>query len=126
MNMLHCQKLLMSEPKDYITSQGETIKKESYDILARMVSMKKMHRTFAVSGLLNIAGACMLEGTIPNEVCALDSSAEEQIIRIGHPEGIAAIRVKRHAAEEKIEYVGLERTARRIMAGELYIPALEK
>lgn len=116
----------VSEPKDYETSTGKVIKKESYDILARMVSMKKMHRTFAVSGLLNIAATCLLEGTIPSEVCAVKAIEGEQVIRIGHPEGIATIRVKKNLQDESIAYVGLDRTARRIMAGDLYIPALEK
>ncbi|MEI3606474.1 PrpF domain-containing protein [Pseudogracilibacillus sp. SE30717A] len=112
----------VSEPKDYRTSTSELIKKEDYDILARMTSVKKLHRTFAVSGLLNLAGACLLKGTIPNEISGLSSTEGEQIIRIGHPEGIATIRVKKSPNKQEIEYVGLDRTARRIMAGDLYTP----
>lgn len=112
----------VSEPIDYKTSSGAIIKKEEYDILARMTSVKKMHRTFAVSGLLNLAGACLLEGTIPNEVCRLPNKDGEQMIRIGHPEGIVKIRVKKSELDETIDYVGLDRTARRLMAGDLYIP----
>lgn len=112
----------VSGPIDYKTSSGVFIKKEEYDILARMTSVKKLHRTFAVSGLLNLAGACLLEGTIPNEVCTLPNEDGEQIIRIGHPEGIVKIRVRKSKLDETIDYVGLERTARRLMAGDIYIP----
>src|SRR5699024_7457478 len=112
----------VSEPIDYKTTSGETVRKEDYDILARMTSVKKLHRTFAVSGLLNLAGACLLKGTIPNELSTVDQKQSEQIVRIGHPDGVVSIRVKKSDSEESIDYVGLERTARRIMAGELYIP----
>src|SRR5699024_7378213 len=37
----------ISEPKDYLTLSGKRIKKDEYDIFARMVSVKKMHKTFA-------------------------------------------------------------------------------
>lgn len=112
----------VSEPVDYQTTSGEWIKKKDYDILACMTSVKKLHGTFAVSGLLNLAGACLLKGTIPNEVCAMESKKGEQIVRIGHPDGVVKIRVKKSESDEMIDYVGLERTARRIMAGELYVP----
>ncbi|CEI81898.1 putative methylaconitate Delta-isomerase PrpF [Oceanobacillus oncorhynchi subsp. incaldanensis] len=112
----------VSRPIDYLTSTGKRIKKNDYDILARMVSMKKMHRTFAVSGLLNLAGACLLDGTIPNQVSKIKPLENGQMVRIGHPEGIISIRVQKSQLEERINYVGLERTARRIMSGKLYIP----
>lgn len=116
----------VSTPKDYYTSTGKLIKKEDYDILARMVSMGKMHRTFAVSGLLNVAGACLLEGTIPYKLCQRECTNKEETIRIGHPEGVISVRVKKHEQNERIEYVGLERTARRIMSGNLLIPIQDK
>lgn len=116
----------VSEPKDYSTSDGTKIKKEDYDILARMVSMKKIHRTFAVSGLLNIAGACLLNGTLPNRVCELTATGKEQFIRIGHPEGITVIRVQKKQLGKTIDFVGLSRTARRMMAGDLYIPVMNE
>lgn len=116
----------VSKPQDYMTSSGEIISKDKFDILARMISMKKMHRTYAVSGLLNLSGACVLKGTIPNEICSINATGEEQIIRIGHPEGVTSIRVKKNMSHEVIDYVGLDRTARRIMSGELYIPSVVK
>ncbi len=112
----------VSDPKDYKTSTGKWIKKEEYDILARMVSMKKMHRTFAVSGLLNLAGASLLDGTIPNNIFKVNNNDDCQIVRIGHPEGVISIRVKKSKNKESIEYVGLESTARKIISGTLYVP----
>lgn len=112
----------IAKPKDYQTSTGTIIRKEEYDILARMLSMGKIHKTFAVSGLLNLAAACLLKGTIPNQLCTADTARNEQVIRIGHPEGISEIRVGKDPNNEEILYVGLERTVRKIMEGNLYIP----
>lgn len=111
----------LSKPQDYMTSTGVKIKKENYDILARMISVKNIHRSFAVSGLLNLAATCLLSGTIPNEICNLKATGEEQIIRIGHPEGIATVRVKIDHEKQEVIYVGLDRTVRRIMSGNLYV-----
>lgn len=111
----------VSEPKDYVTSTGKKVNGESYDILARMISVGKVHRSFAVSGLLNLASTSLLKGTIPNKLCLLNATGKEQTVRIGHPEGIAEVKVKIDIDNQTVDYVGMERTARRIMAGDLYV-----
>lgn len=112
----------VAAPQDYLTSTGKLIKKEDYHILARMVSMEKMHRTFAMSALLNLGAICLLKGTIPRELVEIDAELHEQVIRIGHPEGIAEVRVRKMPEKEEILSVGVERTVRKIMSGDLYIP----
>lgn len=47
----------------------------------------------------------------------------EQIIRIGHPDGVAEVHVALTEAKD-IAYVGMDRTARRIMKGDLFIPSV--
>lgn len=111
----------VAKPQDYQTSTGKLIRKEDYHILARVVSMEKMHRTFAMSALLNLGAMSLLKGTIPYQLSSA-GEADEQIIRIGHPEGISEVRIGKMPAEEEIRYVGVERTVRKIMEGNLYIP----
>ena len=114
---------LVASPHDYGTSTGKQIKAEDIDIVAKMVSMKKLHRTFAGSGLYNLAAAVLLEGTIPNKTSRKKEAGDiEQIIRIGHPEGIAEVRVALSKDKTDVVSVGLDRTARRILKGDLYIP----
>lgn len=112
----------VAPPQDYLTSTGKKIHATEHDILARMVSMGRMHRSFAVSGLLNLAAACLLPGTIPNQLCQLEPVNGVQVIRVGHPEGVIPILVDYDVNAGQIRSVGLERTARRIMKGDLYIP----
>ncbi len=112
----------VAPPQDYMTSNGKLIRREEIDIIARMISMNKMHRTFAVSGLFNLAAACLLKGTIPYEASTLDKNINEGIVRIGHPEGIAEIHVRKKTCSDLVETVGLERTVRRLMDGRIFVP----
>ena len=43
-------------PQTYATSAGRVIAKEEVDIVAKMVSMGRFHRTFAGSGLYCMVG----------------------------------------------------------------------
>lgn len=113
---------IVASPHDYVTSAGKEIKADDIDIVAKMVSMKKFHRTFAGSGLYNLAATALLEGTIPNQFSRKKDGSIEQIIRIGHPEGIAEVRVNLTEDQRDVASVGLDRTARRILKGDLYIP----
>ena len=113
---------IVGEPQDYLTSSGKEIRKDEVDIVAKMVSMGKFHRTFAGSGLYNLAAAVLLPGTIPNFYAKKREGYKNQTIRIGHPEGIAEVRVSLTDNRDDVVSVGLDRTARRIMKGEIYIP----
>ncbi|WP_010283499.1 PrpF domain-containing protein [Bacillus timonensis] len=113
---------LVASPHDYVTSGGKVIKADEIDIVAKMISMKRFHRTFAGSGLYNLAATALLEGSIPNLHSRKKDGSMEQIIRIGHPEGIAEVRVKLTDDQKDVASVGLDRTARRIVKGDLYIP----
>ncbi|TXK79106.1 PrpF domain-containing protein [Paenibacillus sp. N3.4] len=113
---------IVTEPQDYVTSVGKLIKKEEVDIVAKMISMGKFHRTYAGSGLYNIAAAALLPGTLPNRFAAKKDGSQGQIIRIGHPEGVTEVRVSLTEDGKDVVSVGLDRTARRIMKGDLFIP----
>lgn len=113
---------IVSAPQDYVTPSGKLIRADEVDIVAKMVSMGRFHRTFAGSGLYNLAAAVLLPGTIPNQLTAKKERDGEQIVRIGHPEGVAQVRVSLTEDERDVAFVGLERTARRIMKGDLFIP----
>ena len=113
---------IVTEAQDYVTPAGKLIKADDIDVFAKMLSMGAFHRTFAGSGLYCIAAAAMLQGTIVNQLLNGMDNNHERIIRIGHPEGIANVKVARYKDKLDIAYVGLERTARRIIKGDLYIP----
>ncbi|ARK24446.1 PrpF protein [Sporosarcina sp. P37] len=113
---------LVAPPRDYLTASGAVVKAEDIDVIARMLSMGKFHRTFAGSGLYNLASALLIDGTIPNECCVAGSQRQQQKIRIGHPDGIAEVTVELTADGKDVAAVGLDRTARRILEGRCYVP----
>ncbi len=113
---------VIAPAQDYVTTDGETVKRDEVDILVKVVSMGKLHRTSPASGLYNLAATSLLAGTVPNKVAGFAAGEKERLVRIGHPEGVVEVRVTLTDDGEKVAKVGLERTARRIMRGEVYIP----
>ncbi|MEH7381616.1 PrpF domain-containing protein [Bacillus sp. JJ1533] len=112
---------IVAEPQNYVTSSGTIVKSEEIDIVAKMLSMGKFHRTFAGSGLYCIAAAAVLPNTNVNQY-ARKKDLNEEMIRVGHPDGIAMVKVGLTEDKTDVAYVGLERTARRIMKGDLFVP----
>ncbi|SMC45316.1 PrpF domain-containing protein [Sporomusa malonica] len=115
---------VVAPAQDYVTTGGEHIKKEDVDILVKAVSMWKLHRTCPASGLYNLAAAALLPGTVPNQIAGFLPGVKERMVRIGHSEGIVEVLVTVAADGESVSRVGMERTARRIMKGEIFIPVL--
>lgn len=113
---------MVAKPQDYLTTSGKKVFTNEVDIIAKMISMGRLHRTFAGSGLYNLAAATLLSGTIPNEISKLTYHKSEQLIRIGHPDGIAKVYVTLTDDHKDVLSVGLARTARLIMKGHIYVP----
>lgn len=113
---------IIAPAQDYRTTSGTLIKKESVDILIKAVSMGKLHRTCPASGLYNLAAVALLENTVANKITGIPPGTKEKMVRIGHPDGIVEVKVKLNENGTAIESVGMERTARRIVKGHLFIP----
>lgn len=113
---------LVSPPADYVSTSGRQIKANEVDVIARMISMGKFHRTFAGSGLYNLAAVLLVSGTIPGDAFRGSSRDGRQVVRIGHPDGIAEVAVSLTEDGQDVATVGLDRTARRMMTGHCYIP----
>lgn len=113
---------LVAAPRDYKTTSGKTVNKQEVDIIAKMLSMGRLHRTFAASGLYNLAATVLLPGTIPNKLSGTGSEVFEKTVRIGHADGIAEVKASVREDGLDVLSVGMDRTARRIMRGDLYIP----
>lgn len=114
--------VIVAEPADYVTSAHEMIRAADIDILSRYISMGGLHKAHAVGGALALAAACQIPGTIPNRLAATSGSA----VRIGHPSGTmyAEAAVARTASSDwLVTRAACGRTARRLMAGDAYIPA---
>lgn len=94
------------------------------DIVARAVSMQRIHRTFPATGAMCLAAAVALPGTIANEL-ATPGPTPERNVRIAHAAGTMEIGVEvaRQAGEWVVCSATTARSARKIMDGQIYVPA---
>lgn len=113
---------VLAPPMDYISTSGQQIKAQDVDIVGKLLSFNKMHRTFAASGLYCLAASCLLNGTVANRLARRLDTSIEQCVRIGHPDGVVEVRVQLDRAGDVL-HVGMDRTARLIMRGEVFVAA---
>lgn len=113
---------IVGKPRAYTATSGAAVGENDVDIVTRAISMARLHRTFPASGLYCLAGACLLPGTVPNRLCRETGPGTEHVARLGHPDGAAHVRVRTTEDGRGIAAVGMDRTARKIMQGMLYIP----
>ena len=112
---------LVAAPVFYRTTRDAAVEPEHVDLVARMISMRKTHRTFAGTSSLCTAVAAAIPGTVVN-LAARRAMADR--VRIGHAAGIMEVgaKVQPEADDWRVASVTTQRTARRIMDGFIYVP----
>jgi len=107
----------VAEAEDYVNMDGKEIKKDSVDLLSRMMSMQKAHPSYAMTGAMCTAAAAVVPGSIVNQV--LPADVDTQFIRIGHPGGIleCGVDYQENGAVPVIEDTFGFRTANLILEG---------
>lgn len=105
----------VSAPRDAPVVGGGTLRAGEIDVLARMVSVGRVHHALPLTGLMCVAVASLLPGTL-----AYRGAGGSGRVRVGHPKGMAAARVDMDAAGA-VRSVSVERTARRLMVGEVFL-----
>lgn len=105
---------IIAEPDNYIDRTGVNRKKEEMDLLIRMMSMQKPHQSLAITGAICTAAALAVEGSVVNKVL----SKGKKSIRLAHPAGIMETYIE--TKDEKLEFVKVVRTARKIMEGTVF------
>lgn len=116
----------ITKPVDYTAGSGKTIKAENVDIVGRLFSMNmKMIDAYMGTGAICTVTAANTPGTIVNEIITNgDIHKTSDHIRIGHPWGImdAYADIEENAdGSHTVLSGGLDRTARRIMEGYIYV-----
>jgi 2-methylaconitate cis-trans-isomerase PrpF len=112
---------MVAPPTAYRTTRDAPIGDDQVDLVSRMISMGKTHRTFAGTSSMCLAVAAAIPGTL---VHAVARRALPDRVRIGHPAGIMEIgaKVQPEGEDWRVESVTTQRTARRIMDGWIYVP----
>jgi probable AcnD-accessory protein PrpF len=117
----HTPKLaFFSLPTDYLASSGKMVRAGDIDIVARILSMGKLHHAMTGTGAVAVAAAAAVPGTV---ISAMLNGARAGV-RFGHPSG--ALTVGAEATEQeggwKVTKVSMSRSARRLMEGVVYVP----
>ncbi|MBI3329792.1 MAG: 3-methylitaconate isomerase [Nitrospinae bacterium] len=112
---------MVAPPAQYRTTRDTLIAPEHVDLVARMISMGKTHRTFAGTSSMCTAIAAAIPGSVVHTVAR---QAAPDRVRIGHPAGIMEVgaKVQQRGDDWYVESVTTQRTARRIMDGVIYVP----
>jgi probable AcnD-accessory protein PrpF len=113
---------LVAPPAAYRTSAGTEVSKDNIDVLARIVSMGKLHHAFTGTGSIALAIAAALPGTIVSEVAR---TLPGVATRIGHASGVLAVGaiLENGAGGWHVEKAVMSRSARRIMQGVVFVPS---
>jgi 2-methylaconitate cis-trans-isomerase PrpF len=116
---------VVAPPLASTTLDGRALDPASHDVTVRMLSMGRPHRAVPMTGAMALAVACRIEGSVPHAVAVRGPRAEE--IRVAHPSGVVAVgaEVRRAggAGGWHAESAVVFRTARRLMQGQVAIPA---
>lgn len=117
----------VSEPQDYVTSRGQAIRAAEIDIVARIMSVQRVHLSFALTGVMCTAAASLIPGTIPWQVAKPRDrpplGISEHRVAVGHPQGISSAIIgieSVSSGDMRVLHAGVSRTARLLMAGEVH------
>lgn len=118
--------VLVAPPADFIDTNGMPQKADAMDLLARLVFLGKCHDSMAGTGSMCTAAASRIAGSVVQQaVGALNAAADR--LRIGHPLGVMEVKVVVEATVNPLNplftALGMTRTARRLMAGNVFVPA---
>lgn len=112
--------IMIAPPTTYRSVNGDSIAASDVDICVRQLAMQRPHKALAVTGAICTAVASAVPGSIVAETIGKPVTN----VRLGHPSGVLRVASRtRHDTNGGIviESAEIERTARLIMEGELYI-----
>ena len=111
----------VTSPKSFQTLDGEIQKAEEMDVCARVISVFKCHKACPLTAASAISVAAALKGSVVNQVISGENSGGQ--VRIGHPSGVMTMypEMEETDGEIKVHSVAVQRTARRIMDGTVYV-----
>ncbi len=119
----HMPKLAWVAPaQSYTSSSGKSVNAEDIDLVVRAMSMGQLHHAMMGTAAVAIAAAATTQGTLVNMAAggeALDS------VRFGHPSGTLQVGGSTELVDGRwqAKKVSMSRSARRIMVGEVFVPA---
>ena len=109
-------------PVTFTDIAGEQVEASDMDLCARVISVFKCHKACPLTSASSISVVAQLEGSIIEKTLGMPGNASG-CVRIGHPSGVMTMYpdIVRQDGELKLPGVAVQRTARRIMDGTVYV-----
>ncbi|MCG9661486.1 2-methylaconitate cis-trans isomerase PrpF [Vibrio mediterranei] len=112
----------VSSAKDYVSSSGKPIEANSVDLLARALSMGKLHHAMMGTAAVAIACAASVDGTVVNLAAG---GGNRESVTLGHPSG--TLKVGAVASQSSngwtVNKAIMSRSARILMEGWVRVPS---
>ena len=107
--------------KDYLSSSGKPVRAADIDLLARAISMGKLHHAMMGTASVAIATAAAVPGTLVN---AAAGGGTRDVVRFGHPSGTLRVgaEVKQAGGQWLATKAVMSRSARVLMEGAVRVP----
>jgi len=114
---------LLAPRRQYETLDGQTIRSNQIDMVARVMSMGALHKALAVSCAVAAAGAAAVDGTIMGAILDPAQTGQDRF-RLGHPGGVFEVRarIQSDCVNHQFVEASFGRTARRLMEGHVLVP----
>lgn len=112
----------VAPPKDYVASSGRPVRAADVDLLARAMSMGKLHHAMMGTASVAIATAAAVPGTLVNTAAG---GGERGVVTFGHPSGTlrAGAEVRCVDGQWTVARAVMSRSARVLMEGHVRVPA---
>lgn len=113
---------VLTKPVAFKNLEGETVEEKDMDLCVRVISVFKCHKACPLTSASSYSVAAFVPGTLIEKVIGAQE-AGKKTVRIGHPSGVMTMypEVEKKADEITVPGVAVQRTARKIMEGTLYI-----
>lgn len=110
--------VLVAPPTPHTLDSGETVSLSDADFVVRTSSMGVIHHAFTGTGLIGVAAAAAIPGTLLEAI----GGNHPHEVRLAHPKGVVPLQVVVRAGSEgpEIQSVAVARTARLLMSGLAY------
>ncbi len=111
----------VAPPKDYVASSGKPVAAADIALLARAISMGKLHHAMMGTASVAIATAAAVPGTLVN---AAAGGGTRDVVRFGHPSGTLRVGadVRQVDGQWAATKAVMSRSARVLMEGTVRVP----
>ncbi len=113
--------VFVAPPKGYVSSSGKPVHASDIDLVARAMSMGKLHHAMMGTASVAIAAAAAVPGTLVN---AAAGGGLRDVVRFGHPSGTLRVGADVMQVDGKwaVTKAVMSRSARVLMEGAVRVP----